>query len=155
MCIICTIILLKSDCRLQTAGRDSCSIVSVDVSNCSYRLSVLHLRSSHLSLAYQFFNREKTPKNSRKSNRCASVHLNKPTTGHAWSPGTHRKETVTPSRFRDLLMMDSQSHWCFGFSVTMPSSSSSASLESLPTSMSSAFCTTSFSFLQEQCNDVI
>ena len=33
--------LLKSDCRCsQTAGRNSCSIVSGDISNCSYRLTV-------------------------------------------------------------------------------------------------------------------
>ena len=40
------IILLKSVCRCSiTAGRNSCSIVSGNVSNCSYRLSVLPLTS--------------------------------------------------------------------------------------------------------------
>ena len=49
---ICTIILLKSVCRCsQTAGRNSCSIVLGDVSNCSYRLTVHPVTSSHLSSA--------------------------------------------------------------------------------------------------------
>ena len=39
--IIYTIILIKSVCRFsQTAGRNSCSIVSGNVSNCSYRLTI-------------------------------------------------------------------------------------------------------------------
>ena len=42
-----TIILLKSVCRRsQTAGRNSCLIVSGDVSNCSYRLKVHPVTSS-------------------------------------------------------------------------------------------------------------
>ena len=49
---IYTIILLKFVCRCsQTAGRNSCSIMSGDISNCSYQLSVLLLASSHLSSA--------------------------------------------------------------------------------------------------------
>ena len=52
--IIYTIILLKSVCRsYQTGGRNSCSIVSGDVSNCSYRLKVLPLTSSLLSSPYK------------------------------------------------------------------------------------------------------
>ena len=44
--------ILKSGCRCsQTADRNSCSIVSGDISNCSYQLSVLPLTSLHLSLA--------------------------------------------------------------------------------------------------------
>ena len=35
----------------ETAGRNSCSIVSGDVSNCSYRLKALPLTSSRLSSA--------------------------------------------------------------------------------------------------------
>ena len=47
-----TIILLKSVCRCsQTAGRNSCSIVSGDVSNCSYQLSLLPLVSLRLNSA--------------------------------------------------------------------------------------------------------
>ena len=49
---IYAIILLKSVCRSsQTTGRNSCSIVSGDVANCSYRLSFLPLTSLHLSSA--------------------------------------------------------------------------------------------------------
>ena len=49
---IYAIILLKSVCRSsQTAGRNSCSIVSGDVANCSYRLSFLPLTSLRLSSA--------------------------------------------------------------------------------------------------------
>ena len=60
---IYTIILLKSACRRsQTADRNSCSIVSGDVSNCSYRLKVHPVTSSHLSSASNFFIREKHPK---------------------------------------------------------------------------------------------
>ena len=50
--LIYTIILLKSVCRCsQTAGHNSCSIVSGDVSNCSYRLTVHPVTSSCLSSA--------------------------------------------------------------------------------------------------------
>ena len=50
---IYAIILLKSVCRsLQTAGRISCSIVSGDVSNCSYRLQLsCHEFASQFGLA--------------------------------------------------------------------------------------------------------
>ena len=48
--VIYTIILIKSVWRRsQTAGRNYCTIVSGDVSNCSYRLTVHHLTSSRLS----------------------------------------------------------------------------------------------------------
>ena len=47
-----TIITLISLCRCsETAGRNSCSIVSGDVYNCSYRLTVLPVTSSRLSSA--------------------------------------------------------------------------------------------------------
>ena len=47
-----TIILLKSVCRCsQTAGRSSCSIVSGNVSNCSYRLTVYPVTSLRLNSA--------------------------------------------------------------------------------------------------------
>ena len=46
----------------QTAGRNSCSIVSGDVSNCSYRLTVHPVASSRLSRAYNFFHTRKTSK---------------------------------------------------------------------------------------------
>ena len=50
--IIYTIMFLKSVCqRLQTAGRNSCSIISGNVSNCSYRLTVYHVTSSRLNSA--------------------------------------------------------------------------------------------------------
>ena len=51
--VIYTMILLKSVCQLsQTAGRNSCSIDSGDVSNCSYRLTVHPVTSSRLSSGY-------------------------------------------------------------------------------------------------------
>ena len=47
---IYTIILLKSVCRCsQTAGRNYCSIVSGNVSNGSYRLTVYPVTSSRLN----------------------------------------------------------------------------------------------------------
>ena len=65
-----TIILLKSVCRCsETAGRNSCSVVSGDVSNCSYRLTVHPVTSSNLSLALQLFYTRKTSKTSGKSGR--------------------------------------------------------------------------------------
>ena len=68
--IIYTKILLMSVCRCsQTAGHNSCSIVSGDVSNCSYRLTIHLVRSSHLSSAYQFVYTSKTPKTSEKPDR--------------------------------------------------------------------------------------
>ena len=45
-----------------TVGRNYCSIVSGDVSSCSYRLSVRTLTDSYFSSAYQLFCRGKTPK---------------------------------------------------------------------------------------------
>ena len=52
VCIIYTIILLKSVCRCsQTAGCNSCSIVSGNVANCSYRLTVYPVTSSRLNSA--------------------------------------------------------------------------------------------------------
>ena len=48
----CIIILIKSVCRCsQSTGKSSCSIVSGDISNCSYRLSFLFLTRSHLCSA--------------------------------------------------------------------------------------------------------
>ena len=50
--LIYTIILLKFVCRCsQTSGRNSCLIVSGDVSNCSYQLSVIPPTISHFSSA--------------------------------------------------------------------------------------------------------
>ena len=69
LCIF-TIILLKSVCRCsQTAGRNSCSIVLGDVSNCSYRLTLTscHEFASQFDLA--FFYMQKTLKTSGKPGR--------------------------------------------------------------------------------------
>ena len=50
--MIYTIILLISVCRRsQTTGRNSCSIVSGNISNCSYRLTVYPVTSSRLNSA--------------------------------------------------------------------------------------------------------
>ena len=63
-----TIIPLKSVCRnSQNVGPNSCSIVSGDVSNCSYREKVLTLTSSYLSSVSQFFYTRKQPKTTAKS----------------------------------------------------------------------------------------
>ena len=52
-------IILQSICQCsQTAGRNSCSIVSGDISNCSYRLTVHPVTSSRLSSTYHFCIRE-------------------------------------------------------------------------------------------------
>ena len=53
--------------RSQTAGRNSCSIVSGNVSNCSYRLTVYPVTSSRLSSAWQFLYTRKTIINYHKS----------------------------------------------------------------------------------------
>ena len=80
---IYTIILLKSVCRRsQTAGRNSCSIVSGDVSNCSYRLKIHPVTSSHLSSAYNFFIGEKHRKSLVNQVTSACVYLNDPATGY-------------------------------------------------------------------------
>ena len=59
----------------QTLGRNSCSIVSGDVSHCSYQLTVgptsSHEFASQFGLA--FFIREKRPKTFAKSESRASV----------------------------------------------------------------------------------
>ena len=47
---------------LNDAGSNYCWIVSGDISNCSYELSVLPLTSAHLSSAWQTFFRWKPPK---------------------------------------------------------------------------------------------
>ena len=58
---IYTIVFLKSVCqRSQTAGRNSCSIVSGNVSNCSHRLTVYPVTSSRLNSAWHFFPTRKT-----------------------------------------------------------------------------------------------
>ena len=61
---IYTIILIKSACRCsQTAGRNSCSIISGDISNWSYRLFVSTVGPfSHL-FGLAIFYRQKTTKN--------------------------------------------------------------------------------------------
>ena len=52
LCYIYTIIIIKYVYRCsQTAGRNYCAIVSGDDSNCSYRLTVHPLTSSHVSAA--------------------------------------------------------------------------------------------------------
>ena len=81
---IYTIILLKSVCRRsRTAGRNSCSIDSGDVSNCSYRLKVDPVMSSHLSSAPKKFYTRKTSKISGKSGgQRMCLYLNDPATGY-------------------------------------------------------------------------
>ena len=67
----------------------SCSIVSVDVSNCSYRLTVHRVTSSRL-----FFYTPKTPKTSGKPGRQRQCLFQWPATGsfasgagrHGWAP---------------------------------------------------------------------
>ena len=50
------IILLKSVCRCsQSTCRSSCSIISGDISNCSFRLSFLSLTCSHPNSARHIF----------------------------------------------------------------------------------------------------
>ena len=92
--------LSLSVCRCsQTAGRNSCSIVSGDVSNCSYRLTVHPLSRVRVSVwPSNFLYAEKHSK--RRGNRAASasVYFNgqRPaivTSGaghHGWLAQTHR-----------------------------------------------------------------
>ena len=64
-------------CRCsQTAGCNSCSIVSGDVSNCSYRLTVHPLTSSRLSWPSNFFIYEKHSKPRGNRAASASVYFN-------------------------------------------------------------------------------
>ena len=85
--------LSLSVCRCsQTAGRNSCSIVSGDVSNCSYRLTLSRVRVS--VRPSNFFIREKHPKPWGKRVASTCVYLNDPATGivasgaggHDWVP---------------------------------------------------------------------
>ncbi len=62
----------------QTTGRNSCSIVSGDISNCSYRLPFLPLTRLHLSSAQHILYSRKTPKRAQTPSHCASVQLNEP-----------------------------------------------------------------------------
>ena len=92
---IYTIILLKSVClsvrrRSQTAGHNSCSIVSGDVSNCSYRLTVHPVTSSRLSSVQQFFYMRKPSINYHESRPSRIWLLNGPA-----APVTMRSATVT------------------------------------------------------------
>ena len=89
--IIYTIILLKSVrpsvrpsvCRCsQTAGRNSCSIVSGDVSNCLYRLTVYPLTSSRFSSGLAFFYMRKTLKTSGKPGRQCECLFQLPATSY-------------------------------------------------------------------------
>ena len=57
--------------RSQTEGRNSCSIVSGNVSNCSYSLKAHPFTSSRLSSAYQCFYTREHPK--YRGNRVASA----------------------------------------------------------------------------------
>ena len=61
--------------RSQTAGRNSCSIVSGDVSNCSYRRTVHPLTSSRVSSAKHFFICENPSKPRGNMAACASVYF--------------------------------------------------------------------------------
>ena len=92
--IIYTIILFKSVCRCSlTAGRNSCSIVSGDVSNCSYRLTV-HLSRVRFSVRPSNFFMRNTSKTSGKSGRAGVCLFEWPATGivasgagrHGWAP---------------------------------------------------------------------
>ena len=91
---IYTIIFLVSVCRCsQTAGRNSYSIVSGDVSNCSHRLTVHPVTSSRISSAYTFLY-TKTPKTSGKAGRQRQCLFQWPATSivasgtgrHGWAP---------------------------------------------------------------------
>ena len=76
---IYSIILLMSVCRCsQTAGGNSCSIVSGDVSNCSYRLALWQyiLSRVRVSVRPRFFYMPKTPKTSGTWAASASVYFN-------------------------------------------------------------------------------
>ena len=76
--------------RSQTAGRNSCSIVSGDVSNCSNRLTVHPVTRSPSN----FFIREKHPKSRGNQVASACVYFNDPTlamnasgaSSHGWAP---------------------------------------------------------------------
>ena len=94
-CTIYTIILLKSVCRCsQTAGRNSCSIVSRNVSNCSYRLTVYPVMSSHLYSALHFLYAKNIQNYSEYCVAHASGQLNRTSDagncGHGLSPPTSR-----------------------------------------------------------------
>ena len=82
-------------CRCsQNAGRNSCSIVSGNVSNCSYRLTVYPVTSLRLNSAYHFFLCENIQNYSEYRVAHASGQLNRTSDagncGHGSSPPTSR-----------------------------------------------------------------
>ena len=88
---IYTIILLKSVCRCsQIAGRNSCSIVSGDVSNCSYQLTaypVSHEFACQFSLDI-FLYAKNTKKYREYRVAHATVYLNEAPTGLSTRKGS-------------------------------------------------------------------
>ena len=78
-------------CRCsQSTGRSSCSIVSGDISNCSYRLSFLSVAHSHLSFALKLFIDE-NQKNGCSVDRHRQVETRQPERRlDSWLPATRR-----------------------------------------------------------------
>ena len=92
--LIYTVIIIMYVCRCsQTAGRNSCSIVSGDISNSSYRLTVHPVKSSPISSADTFLF-AKTPRTSGKPGRQRQCLFQWRVTGivasgasrHGWTP---------------------------------------------------------------------
>ena len=68
--------------RSQTAGRNSCSFVSGNVSNCSHRLTVLSCHEFASQFGLAFFIREQLPKSLGNRVASASVYFNESPIGH-------------------------------------------------------------------------
>ena len=82
-------------CRCkQTAGRNSCSIVSGDVSNCSYRLTVHPVTSSGLSSALNCVYTRKTPNNYRNDRPSRMWLLSEPATPATMRSRLNRQRPV-------------------------------------------------------------
>ena len=67
----------------KTAGRNSCLIVSGDVSNCSYRLKAHNCQEFTSQSGLDIFYTQKHPKLSRIRFAYATVYLNEAPTGHS------------------------------------------------------------------------
>ena len=109
----------------KTAGRNFCSIISGDVSNCSYRLTVHSVASSRFSSANNLFYTQNPPKLSRILSRQRVVYLNDAPTGHylasvekgeltpSWlGTPTHRTVTVVGECVREWALHACMHHAC-------------------------------------------
>ena len=119
--LICTIIPLKYVCRCsQTTGCNSCSIVSGDVSNCSYRLSFRHLTNPYLSSPSNLFYSWETSNNSWTLSRRTSVQLNEPATEITTITVNRQRPPGTATTWAATTVVIAATDWTINSQQTLP-----------------------------------